>query len=79
MSGFDSFRVGDRVHHNGGMGLGVVTAIDNCVHVEYDHITPRGTHWHGEYDRRWFEMYPQSLEAAAKVDPEPGKVVGAAR
>lgn len=59
------FKTGDRVQHVGRGEIGTVTILQNGnVQVEFDNPTPRGHRSIGEYDKAWFEQYPNGLAAA---------------
>lgn len=61
MAKFEDFKVGEHVAHIS-QGDGVVTAVDDSVHVTY---RPKGVNsgkpLRGIYDRRWFELHPNYL------------------
>ena len=61
-----AFTVGDRVRHVLWDELGTVESVDECVHVRFDKLSPRGAITRGQYDKLWFSIHPNGLQILAR-------------
>lgn len=59
---FGTLKVGDRVRHVGRNEDGTVVNTIGYIKVDFDKLSPRGHRSVGQYDEKWFAMYPRLLQ-----------------
>lgn len=55
-----NFKIGDRVFHRNMNDTGTVTAVGETIDIKFDH-------WKsvGQYDRSWFDKFPDGIQHIA--------------